>query len=137
MNRRRVGRSFAAGAALAAFAWAGWAAHDNAIPELRVFDGYRMILGATIAVLVVAPLVWGWRRESSLLIISLAAAVGSVAPLVISAFQHNMPVMARLRGSWRLAGAGLVGPAVVMGFAFLWLAIRESRPVRTGGRRNE
>jgi hypothetical protein len=136
VNRRPLGRLLAACAALAAFGWAGWAAHDNAMPELRVFDGYRMILGAAVAVLLVAPLVWRWRRERSLLVISLAAAAGSLAPLVASAIQHNMPIMARLRGSWRLAGAGLVGPAVVMGFAFLWLAIRESKPVKPAGQEN-
>ena len=127
MNRRK-GRVVAATAAIAAFTWAVWAAHDNAIPELRVYDGYRMILGATLAVAAVAPFIWRWRRDRSLVVIALAAALGSVAPLVISAFHYHMPIAARLRGSWTLAGADFVGPAVVVGFVCLWLAIREWTP---------
>jgi hypothetical protein len=128
MNRRRLGRAAAAAGAIAAFAWAGWAAYDNAMPEFRVYDGYRMILGATLAVFVVAPFIWRWRRDRSLLVVAVAAAFGSVTPLVISALRYHMPIAARLRGSWTLAGAGLVGPAVVVGFVCLWLAIREWNP---------
>lgn len=128
MNRRAAGRAAAAAAALAAFAWAGWAAYDNAMPELRVYDGYRMMLGATVAVIVVAPFVWRWRRDRSLVIIAIAAAVGCILPLVISAVRYHVPIIARLRGSWTLAGAGLVGPAVVVGFVCLWFAIREWTP---------
>ena len=51
MNRRKVGRAVAATAAFAAFAWAGWAAYDNAMPELRFYDGYYIMLGATLAVI--------------------------------------------------------------------------------------
>ena len=128
MNRRKIGRAVAATAAVAAFGWAGWAAYENAIPELRVYDGYRMILGATLAVIAVAPFIWRWRRDRSLVVIAVAAAVGSVIPLVISAIQHHMPILARLRGAWRLAGADLVGPAVVVGFVCLWLAVRAWTP---------
>jgi hypothetical protein len=42
---------------------------------------------------------------------------------VISAVRHHMPILARLRGAWVLAGADLVGPAVVVGFVCLWLAV--------------
>jgi hypothetical protein len=128
MNRRKIGRAVAATAAVAAFGWAGWAAYENAMPELRVYDGYRMILGATLAVIAVAPFIWRWRRDRSLVVIAVAAAVGSVIPLVISAIQHHMPILARLRGAWRLAGADLVGPAVVVGFVCLWLAVRAWTP---------
>jgi hypothetical protein len=128
MNRRKLGRAVAAAGAIAAFAWAGWNAHDNAMPEFRVYDGYRMILGATLAVIAVAPFIWRWRRDRSLLVVAVAAALGSVTPLVISALRYHMPIAARLRGSWTLAGAGLVGPAVVVGFVCLWLAIREWNP---------
>jgi hypothetical protein len=98
------------------------------MPELRVYDGYRMMLGATLAVIVAAPFVWRWRRDRSLVVIAVAAAVGSIIPLVISAKQYGMPVLARLRGSWTLAGADLVGPALVVGFVSLWLAVREWSP---------
>jgi hypothetical protein len=128
MNRRTIGRAVAATAAVAAFAWAGWAAYENAMPELRVYDGYRMILGATLAVVAVVPFIWRWRRDRSLVVIAVAAAVGSVIPLAISAIQHHMPILARLRGAWKLAGADLVGPAVVVGFVCLWLAVRPWTP---------
>jgi len=128
MNRRAVGRTVAAVAAVAAFAWAGWAAYENAMPEFRIYDGYRMMLGATLAVIAVVPFIWRWRRDRSLLVIAVAAAVGSVIPLVISAIQHHMPILARLRGAWKLAGADLVGPAVVVGFVCLWLAVRAWTP---------
>jgi hypothetical protein len=128
MNRRQVGRTVAALAALVAFSWAAWAASDSAMPEYHLYDGYWMIIWATAAVILVSPLIWRWPRDRSLAVIALAAAVGCVAPLVVSAVRHHLPVMARLRGSWILAGADLVGPAVVVGFACLWLALREGTP---------
>ena len=128
MNRRKLGRAVAAAGALAAFAWAGWAAHTNAMPEFRIYDGYRMILGATLAVIAVAPFIWRWRRDRSLVVVAIAAGVGSIIPLLISAVRYHMPIAARLRGAWILAGADLVGPAVVIGFVCLWLALREWTP---------
>jgi hypothetical protein len=128
MNRRKVGRAVAAAAAITAFAWAGWAAYDNAMPELRFYDGYYMMLGATLAVIAVAPFIWRWRRDRSLVVIAVAAAVGSSIPLVISAVRHHMPIVVRFRGSWILAGADIVGPAVVVGFVCLWLAVRTWTP---------
>jgi hypothetical protein len=125
---RATGRAAAGLGALTAFAWAGWAAHASAIPELRVYDGYRMIVGSTVAVLVVAPLIWRWRRDRSLAAVAVTAALGCVVPLVVSAVQHRMPVISRLRGAWILAGADLVGPALVVGFVCLWLALREWSP---------
>ena len=128
MNRRAVGRTLAAVGAIAAFAWAGWAAYDNAMPELRFYDGYYMMLGATLAVIAVAPFIWRWRRDRSLVVIAVAAAAGSIIPLVISAVRHHMPIIVRFRGSWILAGADIVGPAVVVGFVCLWLAVRTWTP---------
>jgi hypothetical protein len=128
MNRRALGRTLAAAGAVAAFAWAGWAAYDNAMPELRFYDGYYMMLGATLAVIAVSPFIWRWRRDRSLVVIAIAAAVGSITPLVVSAFRHHMPIVVRLRGSWVLAGADLVGPALVVGFVCLWLAVRTWTP---------
>jgi hypothetical protein len=128
MTRRNAGRFVAAGAAIAAFGWAGWAAYTNAMPELRVYDGYRMMLGALLAVIAVAPFIWRWRRDRSLIVVAGAAALGSIIPLVISAVRHHIPIVARLRGSWALAGADLVVPAVVVGFVCLWFAVREWTP---------
>ena len=130
MTLPRISRLIPALAAIAAFLWAAWYAHDSAMPEFNVYDGYWMILGAALAVGLVAPVVWRWPRERSLLLVIIASVVGSAVPLVVSAFKHNLPIMARLRGSWMLAGADLVGPAVVIGFTCLWLAIRDEVPGR-------
>ena len=48
--------------------------------------------------------------------------------MAVSALSHHIPLMARLRGSWVLAGGDLVGPVVVVGFVCLWLALREWTP---------
>lgn len=135
MSRRTVGRTVASLIALVAFAWAGWAAYASAIPKLWVYDGFWMILGSTLAVLTVTPFIWHWPRERSLAIIAVATAVGSVIPLGISAFRHHMPLVARLRGSWALAGADDVGPALVVAFVCLWLALREWTPTEPGAAR--
>jgi hypothetical protein len=125
MNRRRRGQVAAAAIALAAFGWAAWSAHANAIPEFRVYDGYWMILGATIAVAVVAPIVWRWRRQWSLLAVTVAAAAGSVIPLIVSAIRLGLPVPVRLRGAWILGGADAVMPALILGYLCLWFVVRE------------
>jgi hypothetical protein len=125
MNRRRSGQLAAGLAALAAFGWAGLAAKESAMPEFKAYDGYWMILGALIAFAAVAPLAWRLRREASMVVMTLAAIVGCVAPLVISAMRLGLPVMVRLRGAWVLGGADIVGPAVVVGCLCLWLALRK------------
>ncbi|HEX6434632.1 MAG TPA: hypothetical protein VFZ87_10335 [Gemmatimonadales bacterium] len=137
MNRRKTGQLAAGLAAFAAFAWAGWTAQASAMPEFKVYDGYWMILGALIAFAVVAPLVWRLRREISMVVITLAALVGCVAPLAISALRQGIPISVRLRGAWYLGGADFVGPAVVIGSLFLWFAIRkyETTPTPVGSQR--
>ena len=130
MTRGKISRLILALVALAAFLWAAKSAHDSSMPEFKVYDGYWMILGAALAVGLVAPLIWRWPRERSLLVVVVASIVGSIVPLVVSALTHNLPIMARLRGSWMLAGADLVGPAVVVGFTCLWLAVRDEAPGR-------
>jgi hypothetical protein len=92
-----------------------------------------MILGAALMVLAIAPLVWRWPREGSLIAIALAAAAGSVVPLGISAARHHIPLIARLRGAWILGGADMVGPPLIVGFVCLWFALREYRTGRSGG----
>jgi hypothetical protein len=125
MNRRTSGQVAAGLGALAAFAWAGWAARESAIPRLRVYDGFWMMLGATVAVTMVAPLVWRWPRERSLVAIAIVSALGSWAPLVISALRYHLPIMARLKGAWIVGGADAVWPALVIGFVCLWFAVRK------------
>jgi len=117
--------------ALASFAWAAWAAHTSSIPAVKVYDGYWMMLGAAIGLLVVGPLVWRWPRERSLVAIAVTTVVGCVTPLAISAVRHHMPLLARLRGSWIIGGADLVGPALVIGCLALWFALREHGIKRT------
>jgi hypothetical protein len=124
VNRGKISRLIPGLVAVAAFVWAAKSAYDSSMPEFKVYDGYWMMLGAAVAVGLVTPVVWRWPRQRSLLVVVVASIVGSVVPLVISAFTHNLPVVARLRGSWMLAGADLVGPAVVVGFTCLWLAVR-------------
>jgi hypothetical protein len=130
VTRGKINRLIPALVALAAFLWAAKSAHDSSMPEFKVYDGYWMILGAALAVGLVAPLIWRWPRERSLLVVVIASMVGSIVPLVVSALTHNLPIMARLRGSWMLAGADLVGPAVIVGFTCLWLAVRDEAPGR-------
>ena len=125
MDRRKTGQIAASVAALLCLAWALWASHTSAIPGLRIYDGYWMTLGAAVAILLVAPLVWRWPRDRSLVVIAIAALVGCIVPLVISALRHGMPVMVRLRGSWVLGGADLVAPALIIGSVCLWFALRE------------
>lgn len=125
MSRRVAGQIAAGFGALVAFAWAGWAARAAAIPTLRVYDGFWMILGAAVSVTLVAPLIWNWPRERSVAAIAIAAVLGSSLPLILSALKFHMPVMARLRGSWIIGGADVVGPALVIGFVCLWFAVRK------------
>jgi hypothetical protein len=91
-----------------------------------------MLLGAAVLVILVAPLVWRWPRERSLVAIAIAAAVGCVAPLTISALRHHVPLVARLRGAWMIGGADLVGPAVIVAFVCLWFALREHGTTAAG-----
>jgi hypothetical protein len=125
VSRRRSGQVIAGLLAVAMFVLAGWGAYTSSMPAVRVYDGYWMILGAAIGMALVGPLVWRWPRERSLVAILITAAVGSAAPLLISAGRHHIPVMARLRGAWIIAGADIVGPSLVIGSMCLWFALRE------------
>lgn len=125
MSRRRLGQMLTGLVALIMFTAAVLEAHRSAIPAIRVYDGYWMILGAAIGMLVIGPFVWRWPRDRSLGAIVIASVAGSFAPLVISALRHHMPVPARLRGAWFIGGADVVGPALVIGCMCLWFALRE------------
>jgi drug/metabolite transporter (DMT)-like permease len=125
MGRRPLARLAAALAALGAFGWAGYTSVVESLPELGIYDGYWMILGASLAVLAAVPWVWRWRREHSLPVIVLAAIAGCWIPLVVIAVRQHSPIVARLRGAWILMGADVVGTAIPVGMACLWLALRE------------
>jgi hypothetical protein len=130
VNRRAAGQVAAGIGALVAFAWAGWAARESAIPRLRVYDGYWMMVGAAMTVILVAPVIWRWPRERSLVAVAIASVLGSFLPLILSALRFHIPIMARLRGSWMIGGADAVGPALVIGFVCLWFAVRKHGAAR-------
>ena len=117
----------AAGAA-GAFLLAGYSAVTESMPELRIYDGYRMLLGAVLAVGVVAPFVWRWRRERSLAVVIVASIVGCWLPIVWLAVRRHTPVMDRVLGAWYLMGGDVVAAAIPVGVACLWLAIRPPSP---------
>jgi hypothetical protein len=125
VSRRRLGQVTAALVALAMFALAAWEAQRSAMPFVKVYDGYWMILGVVIGMILVGPFVWRWSRERSLIAILVTAVLGSLAPFLISAWRHEMSPMARLRGAWIIGGADVVGPALVIGCMCLWFALRE------------
>jgi hypothetical protein len=130
VTRRRAGQAAAALLAAAMFGLALREAQRSSIPAVRVYDGYWMILGVALGMILVGPLVWRWPREQSLPAILVTAMLGSVLPLIISAVRHHMSVAARLRGAWIIGGADVVGPALVIGCLGLWFALREHRPFR-------
>lgn len=114
-------------AGITALLLAIFVACTESIPALGVYDGAWMILWGTLAVVAVVPAVWRWPRQRSLGAVTLAAVVGCWMPLVVSALRHHIPILARLKGAWVLAGAGVVGLATPLGVACLWLALREHR----------
>lgn len=137
MTRRKTGQAAAGALAALCFVWSVWASRSSSIPELRVYDGYLMLVGAVVLVGIVAPLVWRWPRERSLIAITLAATLGCVIPLIISALRHHIPLAARLRGAWMIGGADLVGPPLIIGFVSLWFALREHGVERSRGGQEE
>lgn len=122
------GRWGAALGAGAAFLLAGYTSASESMPELRIYDGYWMLLGAAVAVTLVAPLIWPWRRERSLLAVVVAAMVGTWMPIVWFALRRHTPVMERILGAWYLMGGDVVAAAIPVGVACLWLALRGSGP---------
>jgi hypothetical protein len=123
-----IGKWVAAAGAAAAFLIAGYSAVTESMPELRIYDGYRMVLGAALAVGATAPFVWRWRRQRSLAVVIVASILGCWLPIVWLAVRRHTPVMERLRGTWYLMGGDVVGAAIPVGVACLWLAIRGPDP---------
>ncbi|HEX6615436.1 MAG TPA: hypothetical protein VF046_03955 [Gemmatimonadales bacterium] len=125
------GKRVAAGAgAVGALGLAVYTAVTESMPELRIYDGYWMLLGAAVAVAVVAPLVWSWRREWSLGVVVAAAVVGCWLPIVWLAMRRGSQVMPRIEGTWHLMGGDVVAAAVPVGVACLWMALRDADPDR-------
>jgi hypothetical protein len=116
--------------AAGAFLLAGYSAVTESMPQLHIFDGYRMIFGAALAVGAVAPIVWRWRRERSLVVVVAACILGCWLPIVWLAVRRHTPVMQRIYGAWYLVGGDVVGSAIPVGVACLWLTIRRAAPAR-------
>ena len=117
-------RAFAGTGAAAAFLLAGYTAVSESMPELRIYDGYWMLLGAVVAVGLVAPFVWSWTRERSLPTVIIVAAVGSWLPIIWLALRRGTPVMQRMKGTWHLMGGDVMAAALPVGVACLWMALR-------------
>jgi hypothetical protein len=122
--KKRARWPAAMGAGLA-LVLAVYTARTQSMPEFHAYDGWWMLLGSAIAVAIVAPLVWHWPRQRSLPTIVLAAVLGSWLPFVWLAHRAHMPLMPRLKGAWWLMGADVIGAAIPVGVACLWLALRE------------
>jgi hypothetical protein len=121
---RSTGRRVSSVLAALALGLAGYTGYSQSLPWLQIYDGIWMFLGGVLAVALVAPIVWSWSRERSLVAIGLAAFVGTWLPLVMLAVRQHVPIWARIRGAWVLTGADIVGTALPIGMVCLWFALR-------------
>jgi Tfp pilus assembly protein PilF len=128
VRARKSGRLLAALGAALALVLAVYTASTESMPEFHAYDGWWMLLGAAVAVALGAPLVWRWPRQRSLPAIVLVAILGSWLPFLYLAHRGHVPLLPRLKGAWFLMGADVIGAAVPVGVACLWLALREPSP---------
>ncbi|HET6579871.1 MAG TPA: hypothetical protein VFG66_16240 [Gemmatimonadales bacterium] len=125
--RARARWAAAAGAA-AAFLLAGYTAVTESMPVLHIYDGYWMLFGAAMGVVLAAPFVWSWARDKSLPAVVIVAVLGCWLPIVWLALRRHTPVMQRMKGAWYLMGGDVVAAAIPVGVAFLWMALRPPGP---------
>jgi hypothetical protein len=125
---RTPARVAAAVGALAAFSLAGYVSAAEAMPEYGIYDGFWMLLGASMALIPTAALVRRWPRERSLPAVVAAAAIGMWVPIVYLALREHIGILPRLRGAWHLMGGDVVSAAVPAGVACLWFAVRGPGP---------
>ena len=125
---RRSGRLLAGAAAVLILGLAVRTAFSNTVPELKFYDGWWMIGGATVTIALSLPLIWKWPRERALAVVAGGAAIGAWVPLVILAMRAGIPVWARLKGAVFFSDADVIGVALPVGAALAWLALREHRP---------
>ena len=59
---------------------------------------------------------------------TVAAILGSWLPIVWLAYRGHVPLLPRLKGAWFLMGADVIGAAIPVGAACLWIALREPDP---------
>jgi hypothetical protein len=116
-------RCAAAGGA-AALLLAGATAVRESLPEVGIYDGYWMLLGATLAVAAAVPLVWRWPRQRSLPVVVVLAVFGAWAPIAWLALRRHSAVLPRLKGTWYLMGGDVIGAAIPVAAACLWFAFR-------------
>lgn len=102
-----------------------WTAIDQSVPAIGIVDGYWMLGGAALAFLLLAPVARRWPRERALPAVTLATAAGAWLPLVVLALRAGIPVRARLKGAIFFSSADVIGLALPVGCALLWLALQE------------
>jgi len=129
LTSRRAGRGLAAGGAALVLGMAIYTAVTESTPDLNLYDGYWMLAGAALALLVVAPWAWRWSRERGLLAVAVAASVGAWLPLVLLALRARLAIGARIKGAIFFSSADVIGIALPVGATLAWLALREHRPV--------
>jgi protein O-mannosyl-transferase len=134
LSRKRA-RGLAALGAVLTLLLAIYTARTESMPEFHAYDGWWMLLGSALVVAAVAPLVWRWPRQRSLPVVVLAAVLGSWLPFVWLAHRGHVGLWPRLKGAWWLMGADVIGAAIPVGVACLWLALREPDRTSTRGQR--
>lgn len=125
---RRTGRRLAAAGSLLLFAWCAITAFSEAMPEYHVYDGFWMLLGGAAGVGLAALLTRRWRREHALVLVAVLTVLGSWAPIALFAVRAHVPIWARFKGAWVLAGADIVGLALPVAAVLAWLALRDATP---------
>ncbi len=129
LTSRRLGRLIAGGAGLLVLGLAVWVAIVESVPEIGIVDGYWMLAGAVTTFLLVAPFARRWKRDRALAAIAAATLIGAWVPLVALALRAGMPVSTRLRGAIFFSSADIIGLALPVAAALLWLATQEYRGV--------
>ena len=120
----------AAAGAVGSLGLAVYTAVTESMPALRIYDGYWMLLGAAVAVALVAPVVWSWRREWSLGVVVAAAVVGCWLPIGWLALRRHSEIIPRMKGTWYLMGGDVLAAAIPVAVACLWMALRRPDPDR-------
>jgi len=131
LTSRRTGRIVAGMAAILVLGLAVRTAVIESMPTLHVYDGWWMLAGGSVVVLLLAPLAWRWPRERALLAVTLGGALGAWLPLVLLALRSHVPIAARLKGAIFFSSADVIGVTLPVGLALAWLALQEHRPAAT------
>lgn len=128
LTSRRTGRTLAGIAGALVLGLAVRTAQVESMPDLHVYDGWWMVGGGVLTLLVLAPLAWRWPRERALLLVTVGTALGAWLPLVVLALKGHIPIAARLKGAIFFSSADVIGVTLPVGLALGWLALQEHRP---------